>query len=216
MSEMTFRNIIKTSLLLTLLLLASASVLPGQALSRAEDKFHAASDLYINKNFDQALATVKEGLKIKPDSEKLEALRKLLEQEKKNQEKQKQEQQQQNKEQQEKDQQKQEQDKQDQQQKDQQNKEEQEKSDEEQKKSEEEQRKGDEEQKDEQSSKPEDEQEKKDDEQKPAPSQPLEELKMSEEKAKMILEAMKNQEMQYLQQNKRKATQPRDRTKPDW
>jgi Ca-activated chloride channel family protein len=39
---------------------------------------------------------------------------------------------------------------------------------------------------------------------------------MSEEKAKMILEAMKNQEMQYLQQNKRKATQPRDRTKPDW
>ena len=39
---------------------------------------------------------------------------------------------------------------------------------------------------------------------------------MSEEKAKMILEAMKNQEIQYLQQNKRKATKQRDKTKPDW
>jgi hypothetical protein len=41
-------------------------------------------------------------------------------------------------------------------------------------------------------------------------------MKMSEEKAKMILEAMKNQEIQYLQQNKRKATKPRDTGKPDW
>ena len=41
-------------------------------------------------------------------------------------------------------------------------------------------------------------------------------MKISEEKAKMILEAMKNQEIQYLQQNKRKATKPKDRSKPDW
>jgi hypothetical protein len=27
---------------------------------------------------------------------------------------------------------------------------------------------------------------------------------------------MKNQEIQYLQQNKRKATKPRDKGKPDW
>jgi Ca-activated chloride channel family protein len=39
---------------------------------------------------------------------------------------------------------------------------------------------------------------------------------MSEEKAKMILDALKNQEVQYLQQNKRKATQSRDNSKPDW
>ena len=44
----------------------------------------------------------------------------------------------------------------------------------------------------------------------------LKEMEMSEEKAQMILEAMKNQEIQYLQQNKRKATKPKDRNKPDW
>ena len=41
-------------------------------------------------------------------------------------------------------------------------------------------------------------------------------MKMSEEKARMILEAMKNQEKQYLQQNQRKATKPKDKGKPDW
>lgn len=46
--------------------------------------------------------------------------------------------------------------------------------------------------------------------------QKLEQMKISEEKARMILEAMKNQEKQYLQQNKRKATKARDRSKPDW
>jgi hypothetical protein len=44
----------------------------------------------------------------------------------------------------------------------------------------------------------------------------LKDMKISEEKAKMILEAMKNQEKQYLQQNKRKATKPRQKGKPDW
>ncbi len=47
-------------------------------------------------------------------------------------------------------------------------------------------------------------------------SEKLKEMKISEEKAKMILEAMKNQEVQYLQQNKRKATKPKDKGKPDW
>jgi hypothetical protein len=41
-------------------------------------------------------------------------------------------------------------------------------------------------------------------------------MKISEEKARMILEAMKNQEKQYLQQQKRKATKSRDKNKPDW
>lgn len=199
-------NIRYLPFLLSLLLVAGLA--QGQALSRAEDKFHAASAQYIDKNFDQALATVREGLKIRPDSEKLEALRKLLEQEKKNQ------QQQQNKDQQKEDKEKQDQnkDQQEQQQKEQQENAEKE---EQNKKDQEEQKKNEEEQKDAEPSKPDDqEQEKKD--QEPTPSQRLEDMKMSEEKARMILEAMRNQEMQYLQQQKRKATQPRDRTKPDW
>ncbi|MEP6734401.1 MAG: hypothetical protein ABJA70_02715 [Chryseolinea sp.] len=47
-------------------------------------------------------------------------------------------------------------------------------------------------------------------------SDKLQQMKISEDKAKMILEAMKNQEIQYLQQNKRKATKPKDKSKPDW
>jgi Ca-activated chloride channel homolog len=66
------------------------------------------------------------------------------------------------------------------------------------------------------------EQEQKDDKNKdkkdmpPSVSEKLKDMQMSEDKAKMILEAMKNQEVQYLQQNKRKATKPKDRGKPDW
>lgn len=44
----------------------------------------------------------------------------------------------------------------------------------------------------------------------------LEEMNISEEKAKMILEAMKNSEIQYLQQNQRKARSKADSGKPDW
>jgi len=47
-------------------------------------------------------------------------------------------------------------------------------------------------------------------------SDKMKEMKMTEEKARMILEALKNQEVQYLQQNKRKATKPKDKGKPDW
>lgn len=47
------------------------------------------------------------------------------------------------------------------------------------------------------------------------PSQ-MEEMKISEEKAKMILEAMKNAEIQYIQQNQRKATKRPQSGKPDW
>jgi len=50
----------------------------------------------------------------------------------------------------------------------------------------------------------------------PSVSDKLKEMKMSEDKAKMVLEAMKNQEVQYLQQNKRKATKPKTKGKPDW
>ena len=48
------------------------------------------------------------------------------------------------------------------------------------------------------------------------PEEKLKELNISEEKAQMILEAMKNNEIQYIQQNKRKATKRKDSSKPDW
>ncbi|MFY0624943.1 MAG: hypothetical protein JXR07_01530 [Reichenbachiella sp.] len=52
----------------------------------------------------------------------------------------------------------------------------------------------------------------------PAPStaDKLEEMNISEEKAKMILEALKNSEIQYIQQNRRAPTKKKDSDKPDW
>jgi len=50
----------------------------------------------------------------------------------------------------------------------------------------------------------------------PTPADKLKKMNISEEKAKMILEAMKNNEIQYIQQNKRKAKKKKDNSKPDW
>lgn len=50
----------------------------------------------------------------------------------------------------------------------------------------------------------------------PSTADKLEEMNISEEKAKMILEAMKNNEIQYIQQNKRKAKNKKKSGKPDW
>lgn len=50
----------------------------------------------------------------------------------------------------------------------------------------------------------------------PSTEEKLKEMNISEEKAQMILEAMKNNEIQYIQQNKRKPTKRRDSKKPDW
>lgn len=47
-------------------------------------------------------------------------------------------------------------------------------------------------------------------------SEKLQEMNISEEKAKMILEALKNSEIQYIQQNRRKPTKRQDSNKPDW
>ena len=59
--------------------------------------------------------------------------------------------------------------------------------------------------------------EQEEDERLPSPTaEKLKEMNISEEKARMILEAMRNNEMQYIQQNRRKPQKPRDRTKPDW
>ncbi|HAC25525.1 MAG TPA: hypothetical protein DCE81_11475, partial [Cytophagales bacterium] len=78
-----------------------------------------------------------------------------------------------------------------------------------------EQQKKDEEKKDQQKSEEEKESEKKEQQNRDFEKK-LEEMKITPEKAKMILEAMKNQEKQYLQQNKRKATKPRNTNKPQY
>lgn len=162
---------------------------------------------------EEALASFKQALKADPTNEdaryNYEMVKKKLEEQKKKEEEQKKNdpnQKEENKDKQ--DQQQDQKDKQDQKEqqdkKDQQNKEQQEKQ------KQDEQKKQQEEQQSE---------EKKEQEKKETPQSvkdKLKEMEMSEEKAQMILEAMKNQEIQYLQQNKRKATKPKDRTKPDW
>jgi len=157
--------------------------------------------------FEDALNYFKQALKADPANNdaryNYEMVKKKLDEQKKQQEQQ-QKQDQQN------DQNKDQKDKEKQEQKDQQNKDQQKKD--QQKK--EEQQKKDQQQKEQQEQQEKEEQQKK--EVPPSVSKKLKDMNMSEEKAKMILEAMKNQEIQYLQQNKRKATKPKDKGKPDW
>lgn len=169
--------------------------------------------------YEEALSYFKQALKADPTNEdaryNYELVKKKLEEQKKqeqqNQDQKKQDQekkddQKKDSEDQKKDQ-KDQQDKKDQEKKDQQEQQDKEKQDQEKKDSEKNDEQKDQEQKDQ-------EQEKKDIP--PSVKEKLEQMEMSEEKARMILEAMKNQEIQYLQQNKRKATKPKDKGKPDW
>lgn len=168
-------------------------------------------------NFEEALTYFKQSIKADPNNMdaryNYEMLKKKLEEEKKKEEQKKQEQ-------------KQNDPKQDQNKKDEQNKNEQQKKDQQQKEDQKKSDKKDEQGKEEQKK---DEQQKKNEEQNdaeknseekketpPSTSEKLQQMKISEEKAKMLLEAMKNQEVQYLQQNKRKATKPKEKGKPDW
>lgn len=181
---------------------------------------------YRQGKLDEALNNFKQS--IKADANNIDArynyemLKKKLDEEKKKQ------QNQENKDQQKKDQQNKEQknedqQKKDQQEKDQQKKDQEQKDKEQQKKEQQEKEQESKEEKDKneqaQEQQRKEQQEKENKEKKenaPQLSEKLEQMKISEEKAKMILEAMKNQEIQYLQQNKRKATKSKDRSKPDW
>jgi hypothetical protein len=178
---------------------------------------------------EDALNYFKQALKAAPENEdarfNYEMVKKKLEEQKKQEQQQNQDKNKENKDQQDKKDQKQDQkDKKDQNKdqkdKDQKDKKDQEKKDQ-QEKEKKEQEKKDQEKKD-QDKKPQSEEQKKADKNKekkeipPSVSDKLKEMQMSEEKAKMILEAMKHQEIQYLQQNKRKATKPKDKSKPDW
>lgn len=110
---------------------------------------------------------------------------------------------------------------QDQQEQDQQNKDQQEKDSESDKENEEQEQsqenqegKEGEQQEEEEAGKPQNDENK--ESQQPGTKEKLEEMNISEEKAQMILEAMKNNEFQYIQQRKRKPTQQQDPSKPDW
>ncbi len=121
-----------------------------------------------------------------------------------------------------KDQQKDQQQKQDQQQKDQQQQNQQQKQDKQNQQKQDQQQKSENKQGDkkdqQQQAKPENTEEKGKEMNKPPMSraEKLKELNLTEEKARMILEAMKNQEIQYIQQNQRKPKKRPDNNKPDW
>lgn len=195
-----------------------------QVLSSVDNSIRSKSNQQIGilnnrqGKFEEALNNFKQAIKADPNNMdaryNYEMLKKKLEEKKKQEEQQKKDQQQQK-------------DQKPQDQKDQQKQDEQKKKDEQQKQDEknksenkDEQSKKEEQKKDEQKkSEQEKETEKPSDEKKDTPpsvSEKLQQMKISEEKAKMLLEAMKNQEVQYLQQNKRKATKPKDKGKPDW
>ena len=195
------------------------------------------------KQYEPALEHFKNALRKNPSNQEArynyELLKKLIQEQKDQQQNQdqnqdKQDQQNQDKQDQNKDQQKKEEQNKDQENKDQQEQKDQEKQDEQQQKDQEkkDQEKNDQEKKDgkedkdkeqneEQKDKQQQEGEKSEEEKKkeqpqPTASDKLKEMNISEEKAKMILEAMKNNEIQYIQQNKRKATKRKDNGKPDW
>ena len=165
------------------------------------------------KKYKEALNYYKNAVKQNPENGDVrynyELLKKLLEeQENTNQEQQQDQQKQENK-----DDQKQEQ--QNKENQEQQNKENQEQQENQQQEGEEQQQDEGEKQEQEEPEEGEENDENPEDKQ-PTTAEKLEEMNISEEKARMILEAMKNKEIQYIQQNKRKAKKPKKSGKPDW
>lgn len=173
------------------------------------------------KKLKEALDFFKESLKADPTNEytryNYELTKKLLEQQQEQEKKQEQNKEQQDQNQDQQEQQEQQQDQKDQEQQDkeqqQQDSQNQDGEGEDEKQKEQEEQQGDKEQ----DGKDKDGEEDKAKQQKQKQQSRMKEINMSEERAKMLLEAMKNQEVQYYQQL-RKKTKPRKNTrgKPDW
>jgi hypothetical protein len=210
-------------ILLAFLWLATPAALYAQGGAQAY--FNTSADHYVKGKRAEAIRSVSEGLKKFPNDAKLKALADKMKQEQKEQEK---------KEQDKKEQEKKEQEKKEQEKKDQQKKEDQKKQDEQKKddkgqqdkdkqdeqkdgeKSDEQKEKEKKEQKEGEQESDQDQKDKGKDQLKNINREKLQQMQISEKQARMILDAMKNQEKQYLQQNRRKATKPRDKSKPDW
>ncbi|MDW7694024.1 hypothetical protein R9C00_04640 [Flammeovirgaceae bacterium SG7u.111] len=182
------------------------------------------------QKYKEALSRFKEALKANPANEEArynyELVKKLSEEQeqkqdkdqkkdKKDQEEQKKDQEQEQKDQQEQ------QNKDQQQQEQEQEQQEQEQQQQNQEEGEQSQEQGEEQQEQEQPQDPQqqegeqEEQSQQEQDQQQMKEQRLDEIKMTEEMAKMILEAMRNNEVQYYQQMKRKSKK-RDNGKPDW
>lgn len=177
-----------------------------------------------DNKYEEALANFKQALKADPNNEDARynyemVKKKLAEQKKKEEEQKKNDPNQEEKNKDQKDQNKEQNKDQKQDQKEKQDQQDKEKQDEQNKEQKEQQEKEEKEKKEKQQKDQKDQEQKDSKEKKdipPSVSEKLKQMEMSEEKAQMILEAMKNQEIQYLQQNKRKATKPKDKGKPDW
>jgi Ca-activated chloride channel family protein len=181
----------------------------------ADQAFHMASGQYIHGKMPEAKTTLDNALQKYPTDKKLNALREMIKEEQQDQKnKDKNEENKENKEQKDEGKDKKEQDQKNKENKDQEGKKEDQKSQEQ--KDKEQQQKQEQQKKEQEADSKESEEGQKKEDQSPSFSEKLEQMKISEETAKMILEAMKNQEMQYLQQQKRKTTKPRDKSKPDW
>jgi Ca-activated chloride channel family protein len=176
------------------------------------------------QQYEPALQHYKQALKKNPASNdaryNYELLKKLIKEQEEQQQQEEQNQDQDQEKQDQEQQEKQDQEKQDQEQQDQQQEQEQEEGEEnkEEQQQQEEGEENEEESKEEQQNPEEGEEsdEEKQQEPTPSPEDKLKEMNISEEKAQMILEAMKNNEVQYIQQNKRKSKKPKDPNKPDW
>ncbi len=189
------------------------------------------------KKYQEALQSYKAALKANPDNAdaryNYELLKKLTKEQKEQQDKQQNKEQQnkdqenkeqQNKEQQQqqdKDQNKEQQQQQEKQEQEQQDKQQQEQQQEQEQQQDKQQQENKEQKQQQEEQKAEDQQQEEQDKgQKDQPQaideEKLKEMKISEEKARLILEAMKNNEVQYLQQNRRKAKKKKDPNKPDW
>lgn len=198
------KNNMKTRVLIIFLIGVGYQV----AAQSPVEYFNRAANEYIYVNEEVALNTIDAGLNKFPDDQNLINLKEKIDKDKQEQQKQQQEQEQQQNQEQNQEQEQQEQQQEEQEQEQQQQNEEQESEENE-----------DAEQKDqsEQPQQQETEEEGQEMEQPPqSRSEKLEELNLTEEKARMILEAMKNNEIQYIQQNKRKPTKRPDSSKPDW
>ena len=160
---------------------------------------------------EESLQHFKSSLKADPGNEdaryNYELLKKMIREQKQQQQQQQQDQQQQQQQQEQQDKNQQDQEPQEQQQQDQQQQEEQQQQ---------EQQQQEQEQKAEEQEASEQENEDKNEKEAQPQPQNLEDMKISEEMARKILEAMRNNEIQYLQQQKRKSQKPADSSKPDW
>lgn len=171
------------------------------------------------KKYEEALKFFKESLKAEPNNEEArhnyELTKKLLEEQRKQQQQDKQNQQNKDKQQQDKEQQQKEQQQQQQKKEQDEKGEQKDKGDKQEKdgKDDKADKKKEQGEKDDESDKKGKEEEKEAMERR---AQRLQQMNLTEEQAKMILEAMKNNEVQYLQQNKKKPTKKISKSKPDW